>query len=91
MPWSPERVEEAVDDLILAHDVAPRTLPVCSGISAGLPRWTRLEFNARHFPALNRTMSIGRKDFYGIATSPTELFVICHHLAVLNSWSAGAS
>jgi len=85
-PWTASRVDDAVDDLILAHEVASRdTQKLFSYFSYLREIWTRIEFNARHFPALNRTPTEGGKDRQVVATSPIELFVIAHHLASLRS------
>ncbi len=85
-PWSAGRIEEAVDDLILASEIASRdTAGLFWYFSYLREMWTRLEFNVRNFPALNRTATEDRKDIHGVATSPIELFVICHHLATLKS------
>ncbi len=85
-PWSAGRIVEAVDDLILASEIASReTAGLFWYFSYLREMWTRLEFNARNFPALNRSATEDRKDLHGVATSPIELFVICHHLATLKS------
>lgn len=85
-PWSAERIDEAVDDLILAREVASKdTAGLFRYFSYLREMWLRLAFNAEHFPALNRTATADGKDLVGVATSPVELFVICHHLASLRS------
>ncbi len=85
-PWTPGRVDAAVDDLILAHQVASRdTQGLFRYFSYLREIWMRIEFNAKHFPSLNRTASVSGNDLHGIGTSPIELFVIAHHLAALQS------
>lgn len=84
--WTAARVDVAVDDLITASKRASRdTAGLFWYFSYLREMWMRLDFNAKNFPALNRTPTLDQKDIQGVATSPIELFVICHHLATLRS------
>jgi len=86
LKWTASRIDRAVEDLIAAADYASRdTAGLFWYFSYLREMWTRLDFNARNFPALNRISTDGGKDVHGVATSPIELFVICHHLATLKS------
>jgi len=85
-PWTLEKMEEAVDDLIFVFRRASReTRGIFRYFAYLLEIWTRLEFNARNFPRVNRSAEKGAKDRCGVATSPVELFAIAHHLATLKS------
>jgi hypothetical protein len=84
--WSLERTEESIDALIyLARSASRETRGLFRYLAYLRDLWTTIDFNARHFPARNRTPTVAGKDKQGIATGPEELFVIVHHLATLKS------
>jgi O-methyltransferase len=84
--WTHDAMQEAVTDLFFLHQRASKeSAGLFSYFAFLMEMWGRLEFNARNFPKLNRISTEDRKDRYGVATAPEELFVISHHLANLKS------
>lgn len=90
--WTRDKMDEAVEDLIFVFRRASRhTAGVFRYFSYLREIWTRLEFNAHNFPRGDPSASPDDKDRCGVGTSPIELFVISHHLAVLKSYGVSGN
>jgi hypothetical protein len=85
--WTDERVAEAIDDVAFAVQHGPKSVPGLYAYLGWLRTiWERFVFNDRHFPRRNAQRGGGfEKDYCGVASSPSELFGIAHHLYVLRS------